>query len=318
MRCVECGAETADPTWPCTRCGAPVQPPVLAGPPVGQWAEDAWPEPDDPQRENVSAASGSWLTSPSVSQAPIRRGMTFAGSVIALLAGVAGLISQILFYSSDNPGVYYFGLVAYLVPTGVAVAALRRIDRLVIAGLLQGMWWPAVAFAAEDVVSSSVDHMFGNTGIFLAAYWVVVVSDVLGAGAAILLLISWSPTVGWRRASRLGLLPVMLLCGVGLSQIVVWIFYVTQFKLAADHALGVAGLLVGLAVTWYAVNLRADAFGGALVLGWSTIMALWLLTAMSPWTAIGTLGCILLAAVAILARIYMRGPNTPGSKPSAI
>ncbi len=62
--------------------------------------------------------------------------MAFAGSGIALLAGVAGLIAQILFYPAYSSGVYFFGLVAYLVPTMVTVAALWRIDRLVIAGLL--------------------------------------------------------------------------------------------------------------------------------------------------------------------------------------
>ena len=293
VRCPECGTETGDPTRPCAQCGAPAvtQPSVAADPAVGQRAEGARPEPER----------------------PIRRAMAFAGSGLALLAGVAGLSSQILYYSSYNPGVYYFGLVAFLLPTVVAVVALRRIGQLVIVGLLQGMWWPAVAFVAADVVSSSADHMFGETGRFLAGYWVLVVSDVLGAAAAILLVVSWSPAVGWRRASRLRLLPVVLLCGVGLSQIVVWIFYGTQFKFAADHVLGIAGLLVGLAVTWYAVNLRASALGGALVLGWSTVTALWLLAGMSPWTAIGVLGCVLLAAVMVLARIYMRLPDIPTS-----
>lgn len=112
-------------------------------------------------------------------------------------------------------------------------------------------------------------------------------------------------------------LSVMLLCGVGLSQIVVWIFYVTQYKFAADHALGIAGLLVGLAVTWYAVNLPANALGGALVLGWSAVMALWLLADMISWTASGVLGCLLLAAVIGLALIYMR-PNAVAPEPLAL
>jgi hypothetical protein len=103
--------------------------------------------------------------------------------------------------------------------------------------------------------------------------------------------------VGWRWASRLHPLPVMLLCAVGMSQIVILIFSLTLRGTNADfETLGIAELLIGLAVTWYAVNLRANALGGALVLGWSTVTALWHLVDMRQWTAIGILGCVLQAA----------------------
>ncbi len=131
--------------------------------------------------------------------------------------------------------------------------------------------------------------------------------------------VSWSPAVGGRRDSRLRPLSVMLLCGAALSQIGILIFtFAEQRTDVAAETLGIAGLLVALAVTWYAVNLRASAFGGALVLGWSTVIALQLLAAMSPWTAIGVLGCVLLAAVMILALIYMRDqrPLGPSRWPS--
>jgi hypothetical protein len=147
------------------------------------------------------------------------------------------------------------------------------------------------------------------TGRFLAAYHVGVVSDALGAGAAILLVVSWSPAVDWHPASRLRPLQVMLLSGVGLSQIAVLIFAVTQREFVAQ---ALAELVIGLAVTWYAVNLRASALGGALVLGWSTVVVLGFISAMSPWTAIGVLGCVLMATVVILAFIYLRGPAHPG------
>jgi hypothetical protein len=337
IRCLECGTETADPTRPCAQCGAPaaVLPFMAAGPAVGQQAgdarlagrdqprqetpEDSRPQAKDPHRESALTGSGSPATSPPPSHPPTRRRMAVAGAWIALLAAVVGLISQILFYSPDNPGVYYFGFVAFLIPIVVALAALRRIDRLVITGLLQGMWWPAVAFVAADVVGSSVDHMYGNTGRVLAADWVLIASDVLGAAAAILLVVSWSPAVGWHRASRLRILPVMLLCGVGASQVVILIFtFIRQGTNAGFETQGIAALLVGLAVTWYAVNLRASALGGALVLGWSTVTVLWVLYAMSPWTAIGVLGCVLQAAVMVLALIYMRDqtPLDPSRWPS--
>jgi hypothetical protein len=94
----------------------------------------------------------------------------------------------------------------------------------------------------------------------------------------------------------------MLVCAVVLSQIVrVILAFSQQGKNAVSET----------------SNLRARALGGALVLGWSTVTALWLLAGMSPWTAIGVLGCVLLAAVMVLALIYMRLPDTPSSEPSA-
>ena len=318
-RCPECGMETADPTRPCARCGAPaVIQPTPADPAADQLAEGARMGDEDPHWEIVRTAGRDRVTSPSVSRPPIRREVAFAGVGTALLAGATGLVSELLLYTSYDPAVYFFGLAAYLASTGVGVAALRRIDQPVIAGLLQGMWCPAVAYVASDIALFSVDHMYGLTGFYLAALWVGVISDVLGAGAAVLLLISWTPAAGWRRVSRLRPLPVMLVCAVGLSQIVSLILAFTQQdKNATAETSAIAGLLVGLAVTWYAVNLRARTLGGALVLGWSTVTVLWFLAGLSPWTAIGVLGCVLLAAVMVLALIYMRLPDTPASEPSA-
>ena len=228
-RCPECGMETADPARLCARCGAPAaMQPSLADPAAGQLTEDARPGTGNPHPEIARTAGGDRATPPSVLRPPIRREVAFAGAGTALLAGAAGLVSGLLLYTSSDPAVYFFGLAAYLVSTGIAVAALRRIDLLVITGLLQGMCWQAVAYVAADIALFSVDHMFGLTGLYLAALWVGVISDVLGAGAAVLLLISWGPAVGWRRVSRLRPLPVMLVCGVGLSQIASLIVVLTQ------------------------------------------------------------------------------------------
>ena len=170
------------------------------------------------------------------------------------------------------------------------------------------MCWPAVAFVASDIVSFSVDHALGLTGRLLAGYWVEIAGDLLGAAAVLLLVVSWSPTVGRRHGSRPGPLPVLLLCGVGLSQLAAGLFYATAGKNATSYTIAIAGLLVGLAVTWYAVSLQNSALGGTLVLGWATVTALTLLALVPAWTASGALGCVLLAAVIILAFIYMRRP----------
>lgn len=325
IRCAERGAQTAEGTQCCAQCEAPTT--ARADPPGRpavaqarqQALEDARVEPAELGYEIADAAGGVQATMPSVAQPPpIRTRMAFAGAGTALFAGIVGLIAAILFYSSYEPAVDLFIPAAYLLLITVAVVTLVRINRLLRVALLQGMWWPAVAFVASDIVSSSVYHAWGYTGRFLAAYWTLVASDALGAAAALLLVVSWSPAVNRRRGSQLGPLPVMLLCGVGLSQIAAGISYATEGKNAASYTAAIAGLLVGLAVTWYAMSLQITTLGGALVLGWTTVTALNLLSSMSPWTVSGALGCVLLAAVIILAFIYMRRPSdqAPSRSPS--
>jgi hypothetical protein len=112
----------------------------------------------------------------------------------------------------------------------------------------------------------------------------------------------------------------MLLGAVGLGQIAVLIFCVKIGSLINSdlslffYLLGSAGVLVGLAVTWYAVTLRARALGGALLLGWVTVTVLMLasfMTLPTPGTLLfwNVLACVLLAAAAVLAVLYMRGPS---------
>ena len=76
-----------------------------------------------------------------------------------------------------------------------------------------------------------------------------------------------------------------------------------------------------LAVTWYAMSLRARALGGALVLGWVTVAALALMNNVTEWSRLtgverfwSVLECVLLATVVVLAIFYVRGPsNLEGS-----
>ena len=64
------------------------------------------------------------------------------------------------------------------------------------------------------------------------------------------------------------------------------------------------------------MNLRARPLGGALVLGWVTAAALALMNNMIKWSVMtdierfcGVLECVLLATVAVLTIMYVRGPS---------
>jgi hypothetical protein len=123
-----------------------------------------------------------------------------------------------------------------------------------------------------------------------------------------------------------------LLGTAGLSQIASLIFYVTLAQLYTSpvnvnisyyatyyYILGSAGLLTVLAVTWYAMSLRAPALGAALVLGWVTVAALAMASSLPYAPGAGlfweVLGFVLLAAVVTLTIIYVRRP--PGLEGSA-
>jgi hypothetical protein len=253
---------------------------------------------------------------PSAAQPSIRMGAAYAGTVIALLAGIGGLISQALAHYSTQPeATFLFNLAVFAVPVVTAVIALTRIHRLVIIGFLQGMLWQAVpSLAANTVTVAHLSSAPGRALLGIASYALEVI-------AALLLMAAWSPAADGRRAPRIGVLPVMLLATVGLSQIAELVMYVTVGGELISYSsslylyiLASAGVLVGLAVTWYAMSLRTRALGGALVLGWIIIAALMLVSIMAaspPGTLLfwSVLACVLLAAAVVTTVFYMRGSS---------
>jgi hypothetical protein len=245
---------------------------------------------------------------PTTPPPPILRGAAFAGSGVALLASVTGLISLALSYSPPFHASLFPAIAAYLTIAGAAIAVLLRIDRLLRIGFLQGLCWPAAAYLVADLLNATVNHAFGFTGRYLGGLLVNIIADILTLSAAILLMVSWRPSVDRRRATGFRPLPVALLAGVGLSQVAELAFWVHGYPHASSYAFGIAGLLVGLAVTWYSVSLRAHALGGALVLGWAITSALVLL-GYGTWSALAPLTLVLLVAVVTLAVIYIRQPS---------
>jgi Caspase domain len=247
---------------------------------------------------------------PSTTPPHIRRGVAFAGSGIALLAGISGLIALALHYLPSYYGNLFFASATYLTIAGAAIVVLLlvRMGQLTAIGFLQGLCWPAVAFTVLDIWDVAVNRESALNGRSPGAFFAGVLADVLAASAAVLLLVSWRPAVDRRRASGLRPLPVVLLGGVGLSQVAGTAFWVHGYPNFLSYVLGIAGLVVGLAVAWYAVSLRAHALGGALVLGWAITSAL-VTVGFGTWSALGTLVLVLLAAVVILAIIYWRQPS---------
>ncbi len=259
---------------------------------------------------------------PSAARPSIRLGAAYAGTVIALLAGIGGLISQVLAHRSSGSSVtFLFNLAVLAVPAVTAVIALMQIRRLVIIGFLQGMLWQAVPFLAASTVP--IAHLSGASGRGLAGSLLSVTSYALEVIAALILMVAWSPAADGRRAPGIGVLPVMLLAAMGLGQIAVLIFYVTvggwinSFDSRTSlflYILGSVGVLVGLAVIWYATGLRTRALGSALILGWVTVAALTLASIMAlpipdSFLFWSVLACVLLAAAAVLAVFHMHGPS---------
>jgi hypothetical protein len=119
-------------------------------------------------------------------------------------------------------------------------------------------------------------------------------------------------------------LPIILLGAAALSQISSLIYYVTisgtnyGYIGSYFYVLGIAGVLVVSAVTWYVMSLQARALGGALVLGWVTIAALmtclwvtWTWGFSTTWSVghvCAVLSFVLMAIVVMLTIIYVRRP----------
>lgn len=289
-----------------------------------QAAEEARPDAGEIAEREADGRAREEIPEPRSTTPPrLRRGTAFAGSGTALLAGISGLISLALHYLPSYYGHLYYGNLffasaAYLTIAGAAIAVLLRMNQLVTVGFLQGLAWPAAAYTTVDIWNVTVDRATTLNDHSAGALTANVLADVLAASAAILLLVSWRPAVDRRRATGLRPLPVVLMGVVGLSQVAGLAFWVHGDSNADSYVLGIAALLVGLAVTWYAVGLRAYALGGALVLGWAITSALVPL-GFGKWSPLGTLVLVLLAVVVVLAIIYIRQPSDPDpshSRPS--
>jgi hypothetical protein len=253
-----------------------------------------------------------------LSQSRVSRRLVAAATIV-LLAGAFGLASNL--FSPVGLG-DYIGAAFYSITILVAVLALiMRKHQITMTGLLLGLWCLSVPFVIEDIVIATADRAaWGLTGSYLTSFYVGVASDVLGVAGAILL---WSccQRYGVRKAEpRLSTLSMVMLWGVGLSQIAALVMWIgTTPRYAATETLSIGTLIVGPAIAWYALRLRPSRLGGMIVLGWvagtATLLAIHLTYWWSFNTKIsnisGVIEAILLAIVAMTAIIFIRKPVEP-------
>ena len=186
----------------------------------------------------ISSAAPQSVTAvaPSGAQPPIRKGVAYKGTVIALLGGITGIIAQLLAhvgsltlilgdYAYQNGITYFFSIVIFVVLVVVAAIALMRIQSLVLVGFLQGMLWLAAPSLVASIVILAQLSLAG--GRVLAVALLEFTSYALGVVAAILLRVSWSPAVDRHRTPQIRGLPIILLGAAALSQISSLIYYVT-------------------------------------------------------------------------------------------
>ena len=250
-----------------------------------------------------------------------RKPALVTGSVLALLAGVAGIIGIALSNSPAVPvGVVFSEQCAYAVPVAVAIAALttrgRQTFMLV---LLLGMWWSSAAWISWDAAAGSAGQFFTGADRVVNGNVIWAISDVLGLAAMIVLLAAWRPT--WERGAgaRAHALAVLVLLAVASVQIAQAVLFTTAYRTVAYNVDGAALFLTGAAVAWYATGVHGRRYGGALLLGWAARKALSLIADMVAGplpagrsTLSGILACAAVAVTLALAVVYLHSRPAVG------
>lgn len=272
---------------------------------------DRFRTPPQPAVRQVVAPISPW---------PVRTQAAVAGAATVLLAGVVGVSANT--FPAPIRSVNYLYFILYLAGIVAAAMVLRK-RQLVVIAVLQGLWWTSVAWLASDVVAVSVDHAYGLAGSQLASYYVGDFGDLLGAAGVILLWVSWRGGAARRQGSGLGQpsrlhgLPAILISGAGLSQLaLLGLFATYTTDRTAWFTEGLVAIAVGLAIAWYAMGLRSQVLGGALLLGWAATSTCVLVGNLTVWSNItgagrtaGVLGVAILASVVILGIVYLRQPG---------
>ena len=245
--------------------------------------------------------------------------MIITGSALALLAGVAGLISMAAFNQRLTSASSITGGLGYLMLVAGAVAVLvMRTRRMYLLGLLLGMCWSSASWVAWDLTAAIASHLFGGTGRSLVATVSMASSDLLGFMAAMVLLVAWNAATGRRSLPRFRAAAVVLLCAISCTELAQLFMFMTTTPAVPYYSLDAVQFVAGFFLVWYAMSTRSGIPAFTLLLGWATRKALFLFGVVtSPLSspdlftaAFISLACALLAAFVMLVLVYSRRPVT--------
>jgi hypothetical protein len=247
--------------------------------------------------------------------------------VLAIIGSVAEIIGTAL--TPDLPAktaVLYYA--DYAIPLVIAIAALAagvapRARWLQFTTL--GLWFIAFSWVPADILDVPVFHPFSGGVRRVASFMFGDLGDLLGAIAAILLLVALrraAPRGGWARPR---VVPVLLMVGA-LAGWVVW--HAVEFHeitisdggvsgaLKQDYpsfAYSIAGIIVAVVVALVALGISDRQLGGALLVGWSVSAFFYFLAFVTAgWSfgggpvALNFVAGALIVATGVLAIVYTR------------
>jgi hypothetical protein len=245
-------------------------------------------------------------------------------ALLVLAAAVLGILATI---DTDGPAHFpaseqFFDQASYVLPGLLALwAVLPWGRRWPVLAFLQGMLWPLAALTLYYVVAGEADKSFSDTGTRLAADVLGLVSSVVSAIAAVILL-AWlhaATRQALRRPEWRGL-PSLILVTIALTDLAFIGEVLVAPPLGSTYAILAAESVAGLGVGWYAVRRQVRPLGGALLLGWTLQAALFVISIALQYAA-GTLAtiaaCVLLGVLAILILLYVdRRPDPETDQPA--
>jgi len=283
-------------TYAVSKKEKPENPPVPTPRPVAMEPQDAAPPRARPAAGNA---------------------MIIAGSVLALLAGVAGLISVIAFNQRlTSPSSSISELSYLLLVAGAVAVLLMRTRRMYLLGLLLGMCWSSASWVAWDLAAAIVSHLFGGTGRSLVATVSMASSDLLGFMAALVLLVAWNAAMGRSALPRFRAPAVVLLCAVTCTELAQLFMFMTTTPAVPYYSLDAVQFVAGFFLVWCAMSTRSGVPAFTLLLGWAIRKGLLLLGVVtgplsSPdlfTAAFISLACALLGVFVMLVLVYSQRP----------
>jgi hypothetical protein len=284
--------------------------------------------PTPPVHPSLPPDSGPPGFAPPSPWSPARPRPAVIGLGLTLFAGVIGIIGGNLPPNPSPAETTIFGDIGYVIAMIAAVAALVSTKhRRPLLYFVLGSWFITAAGVVFDVLAIVHFHLFSDGAHWVLYSSVVLLSDLAGLIAVILLLAALRGTAergGWPAARSL---PVLLFGAIVLAE-VAWRaqeltrligpeYYRDSFTFPSDSypyfAAGVVAVLAAVFVASYGLTLKDHVLGGALLLGWSLSETFGFLAWITEgWyfrhrtVADNALAAVLLVASVVLAAAYMR------------